>query len=162
MFSDRIPILAKALLDEARGKKLTVATAESCTGGLIAAALTEIPGASDVVECGFIVYSNRSKAKLLGVKLTTIVRHGAVSEEVARAMAEGALKHSPAQMAVSCTGVAGPGGGTRDKPIGLVHIAAARLDETTLSEECRFGDLGRTEIRMRSVEAALKLMLQLV
>jgi nicotinamide-nucleotide amidase len=162
MFSDRIPILAKALLDEARGKKLTVATAESCTGGLIAAALTEIPGASDVVECGFIVYSNRSKAKLLGVKLTTIVRHGAVSEEVARAMAEGALKHSTAQMAVSCTGVAGPGGGTRDKPVGLVHIAAARLDETTLSEECRFGDLGRTEIRMRSVEAALKLMLQLV
>jgi len=162
MFSDRIPILAKALLDEARGKKLTVATAESCTGGLIAAALTEIPGASDVVECGFIVYSNRSKAKLLGVKLTTIVRHGAVSEEVARAMAEGALKHSTAQMAVSCTGVAGPGGGTRDKPVGLVHIAAGRLDETTLSEECRFGDLGRTEIRMRSVEAALKLMLQLV
>jgi nicotinamide-nucleotide amidase len=162
MFSDRIPILAKALLDEARSKKLTVATAESCTGGLIAAALTEIPGASDVVECGFIVYSNRSKAKLLGVKLTTIVRHGAVSEEVARAMAEGALKHSTAQMAVSCTGVAGPGGGTRDKPVGLVHIAAARLDETTLSEECRFGDLGRTEIRMRSVEAALKLMLQLV
>jgi nicotinamide-nucleotide amidase len=162
MFSDRILILAKALLEEARGKKLTIATAESCTGGLIAAALTEIPGASDVVECGFIVYSNRSKAKLLGVKLTTIVRHGAVSEEVARAMAEGALKHSPAQMAVSCTGVAGPGGGTRDKPIGLVHIAAARLDETTLSEECRFGDLGRTEIRMRSVEAALKLMLQLV
>ena len=162
MFSDRIPILAKALLDEARGKKLTVATAESCTGGLIAAALTEIPGASDVVECGFVVYSNRSKAKLLGVKLTTIVRHGAVSEEVARAMAEGALKHSTAQMAVSCTGVAGPGGGTRDKPVGLVHIAAARLDETTLSEECRFGDLGRTEIRMRSVEAALKLMLQLV
>ena len=162
MFSDRILILAKALLDEARVKKLTVATAESCTGGLIAAALTEIPGASDVVECGFVVYSNRSKAKLLGVKLTTIVRHGAVSEEVARAMAEGALKHSPAQMAVSCTGVAGPGGGTRDKPVGLVHIAAARVNETTLSEECRFGDLGRTEIRMRSVEAALKLMLQLV
>jgi nicotinamide-nucleotide amidase len=162
MLTDRTLILAKALLDEARAKKLTVATAESCTGGLIAAALTEIPGASDVVECGFIVYSNRSKAKLLGVKLTTIVRHGAVSEEVARAMAEGALKHSPAQMAVSCTGVAGPGGGRRDKPVGLVHIAAARLDETTLSEECRFGDLGRTEIRMRSVEAALKLMLQLV
>ncbi len=108
MFSNRILILAKALLDEARSKKLTIATAESCTGGLIAAALTEIPGASDVVECGFVVYSNKSKAKLLGVKLTTIVHHGAVSEAVARAMAEGALKHSTAQMAVSCTGVAGP------------------------------------------------------
>jgi len=162
MFSDRILILAKALLDEARSKKLTIATAESCTGGLIAAALTEIPGASDVVECGFVVYSNKSKAKLLGVKLTTIVHHGAVSEEVARAMAEGALKHSTAQMAVSCTGVAGPSGGTRDKPVGLVHIAAARMNETTLSEECRFGDLGRSEIRMRSVETALKLLLQLV
>ncbi len=162
MFSDRILILAKALIDEARSKKLTIATAESCTGGLIAAALTEIPGASDVVECGFVVYSNKSKAKLLGVKLTTIVHHGAVSEEVARAMAEGALKHSTAQMAVSCTGVAGPSGGTRDKPVGLVHIAAARMNETTLSEECRFGDLGRSEIRMRSVETALKLLLQLV
>ena len=162
MFSDRILILAKALLDEARSKKLTIATAESCTGGLIAAALTEIPGASDVVECGFVVYSNKSKAKLLGVKLTTIVHHGAVSEEVARAMAEGALKHSTAQMAVSCTGVAGPSGGTRDKPVGLVHIAAARVNETTLSEECRFGDLGRSEIRLRSVETALKLLLQLV
>ena len=162
MFSDRILILAKALLDEARSKKLTIATAESCTGGLIAAALTEIPGASDVVECGFVVYSNKSKAKLLGVKLTTIVHHGAVSEEVARAMAEGALKHSTAQMAVSCTGVAGPSGGTRDKPVGLVHIAAARMNETTLSEECRFGDLGRSEIRLRSVETALKLLLQLV
>jgi len=162
MFSNRILILAKALLDEARSKKLTIATAESCTGGLIAAALTEIPGASDVVECGFVVYSNKSKAKLLGVKLTTIVHHGAVSEAVARAMAEGALKHSTAQMAVSCTGVAGPSGGTRDKPVGLVHIAAARMNETTLSEECRFGDLGRSEIRMRSVETALKLLLQLV
>ncbi len=162
MFSDRILILAKALIDEARSKKLTIATAESCTGGLIAAALTEIPGASDVVECGFVVYSNKSKAKLLGVKLTTIVHHGAVSEEVARAMAEGALKHSTAQMAVSCTGVAGPSGGTRDKPVGLVHIAAARVNETTLSEECRFGDLGRSEIRLRSVETALKLLLQLV
>ncbi len=162
MFSDRILILAKALIEEARSKKLTIATAESCTGGLIAAALTEIPGASDVVECGFVVYSNKSKAKLLGVKLTTIVHHGAVSEEVARAMAEGALKHSTAQMAVSCTGVAGPSGGTRDKPVGLVHIAAARMNETTLSEECRFGDLGRSEIRLRSVETALKLLLQLV
>src|SRR3977135_1804691 len=122
MFSDRIPILAKALLDEARGKKLTVATAESCTGGLIAAALTEIPGASDVVECGFIVYSNRSKAKLLGVKLTTIVRQAASPGEGARARAEGARKHWPAQMAGSSTGVAGRGGGRRYKPVGLVHI----------------------------------------
>ena len=109
-----------------------------------------------------MAYSNSAKTKLLGVKASVILRHGAVSEEVARAMAEGALKHSGVQMAVSCTGIAGPTGGTRDKPVGLVHIAAARLDETTLSEECRFGDVGRSEVRMKSVEAALKLMLQLV
>jgi nicotinamide-nucleotide amidase len=162
MFPDRILVLAKALLDEARTKKLTLATAESCTGGLIAGALTEVPGSSDVVVSGFIAYSNAAKTKLLGVKASVILRHGAVSEEVARAMAEGALKQSAAQMAVSCTGIAGPAGGTRDKPIGLVHIAAARLNETTLSEECRFGDVGRSEVRMKSVETALKLMLQLV
>jgi len=162
MFDDRILVLAKAFIDEARRKKLTVATAESCTGGLIAAALTEIPGASDVVTSGFVVYSNQAKIKLLGIKPLLVTHHGAVSEEVARAMAESAREISGASLTVSCTGIAGPSGGTRQKPVGLVHIAAARKGEDTLWEECRFGDIGRTEVRLRSVEAALKLLLQLL
>lgn len=162
MFSDRVLILAQALITEAREKRFKVATAESCTGGLIAGALTEIPGASDVVDRGFVVYSNNAKTKLLNVRAALIMRFGAVSEEVARAMAEGALKNSAADIAVSCTGIAGPTGGSPGKPIGLVHLAAARTDQTTLAEECRFGDLTRSEIRMRSVEAGLKLLLQII
>lgn len=162
MFPDRVLVLANALIEEARGKRLKIATAESCTGGLIAGALTEIPGASEVVDRGFVVYSNGAKTKLLNVRAAVIMRHGAVSEEVARAMAEGALKNSAADIAVSCTGIAGPRGGSAEKPIGLVYLAAARTGETTLAEECRFGDLGRGEIRMRSVEAGLKLLFQIL
>jgi nicotinamide-nucleotide amidase len=162
MFSDRVLVLAQALIEEAREKRFKIATAESCTGGLIAGALTEIAGASEVVDRGFVVYSNNAKTKLLNVRAAVIMRFGAVSEEVARAMAEGALKNSAADIAVSCTGIAGPTGGTPDKPIGLVHLAAARMGQTTLSEECRFGDLGRSEVRMRSVEAGLKLLLQII
>jgi nicotinamide-nucleotide amidase len=162
MFSDRVLVLAQALITEAREKRLKVATAESCTGGLIAGALTEIPGASEVVDRGFVVYSNNAKTKLLNVRAAVIMRFGAVSEEVARAMAEGALKNSAADVAVSCTGIAGPTGGSATKPVGLVHFAAARNGETTLYEECRFGDIGRSEVRMRSVEAGLKLLLQIV
>ena len=114
------------LLNEAREAGLHIATAESCTGGLIAAALTEIPGSSDVVDRGFVVYTNRAKTEMLGVPPQLIAQHGAVSEAVARAMAEGALKNACAQLAVSCTGIAGPTGATPGKPIGLVHIAAAR------------------------------------
>jgi len=160
MFPERVLVLAEALIAEGRDKQLKLATAESCTGGLIAAALTEIPGASDVLDRGFIVYSNNAKTKLLGVRAAIIMRHGAVSEEVARAMAEGALKNSAAEIAVSCTGIAGPTGGSAGKPIGLVYLAAARVGQTTLAEECRFGDLGRSEIRMRTVEAGLKLLFQ--
>jgi nicotinamide-nucleotide amidase len=162
MFSDRVLVLAQALIQETREKQLKIVTAESCTGGLIAGALTEIAGASEVVDRGFVVYSNNAKTKLLNVRAAVIMRFGAVSEEVARAMAEGALKNSAADIAVSCTGIAGPTGGTPGKPIGLVHLAAARLGHTTLAEECRFGDLGRSEIRMRSVEAGLKLLLQII
>jgi nicotinamide-nucleotide amidase len=162
MFPERVLVLTNALLEEARGKRLKIATAESCTGGLIAGALTEIPGASEIVDRGFVVYGNSAKTKLLGVRAAVIMRHGAVSEEVARAMAEGALKNSAADIAVSCTGIAGPTGGSPEKPIGLVHLAAARTGETTLAEECRFGELTRSEIRMRSVEAALKLLLQII
>jgi nicotinamide-nucleotide amidase len=161
MFPDRVLVLANGLIEEARSKRFRIATAESCTGGLIAGALTEIPGASEVLDRGFVVYSNGAKTKLLNVRAAVIIRHGAVSEEVARAMAEGALKNSAADIAVSCTGIAGPTGGSPDKPIGLVYFAAARTGETTLAEECRFGDLGRSEIRMRSVEAGLKLLFQI-
>ncbi len=160
MFSPALLSLAKAVLDEARAKDLRVVTAESCTGGLIAGLLTEFPGSSDVLERGFVVYSNRAKQDLLGVAGELIADHGAVSEEVARAMAQGAAAHSDAQLAVSVTGIAGPGGGTAAKPVGLVHVAACR-DGKVLHEEHRFGDLGRTEIRTKSVEAALNLLRRL-
>jgi nicotinamide-nucleotide amidase len=162
MFTPTITNLAATLLDQARAEGLHIVTAESCTGGLIAGALTEIAGSSDVVDRGFVVYTNRAKTELLGVPPELIAQHGAVSEEVARAMAEGALKHSAAQLAVSVTGIAGPGGATREKPVGLVHLAAARQGQTTLHEECRFGDIGRGNVRSRSVEEALKLLLQIL
>jgi nicotinamide-nucleotide amidase len=162
MFPQPVLDFARNLLDAARIGGLHVVTAESCTGGLIAAALTEIAGSSDVVDRGFVVYSNRAKTELLGVPAEMIGEYGAVSEEVARAMAEGALKRSGAQLAVSCTGIAGPSGVTPGKPIGLVHLAAARQGQTTLHAECRFGDIGRANVRMRSVEEALKLLLQII
>ena len=162
MFPDSVMRLAKLLLKQASEAKLLIAFAESCTGGLIASAMTELDGSSAVVERGFVVYSNRAKTDMLGVPPELIEQYGAVSEEVARAMAEGALKNSGAQLAVSVTGIAGPTGGTPDKPIGLVHFAAARKSQTTLHLECRFGDIGRAEIRMRSVEEALKLLLQII
>ncbi len=162
MFPDSVTRLAKLLLKQASEAKLLIAFAESCTGGLVAAAMTELDGSSAVVERGFVVYSNRAKIEMLGVPPELIEEYGAVSEEVARAMAQGALKHSGARLAVSVTGIAGPTGGSPDKPIGLVHIAAAREGQTTLHLECRFGDIGRAEIRMRSVEEALKLLLQII
>ena len=162
MFPDSVMRLAKLLLKQASEAKLLIAFAESCTGGLVAAAMTELDGSSAVVERGFVVYSNRAKIEMLGVPPELIEEYGAVSEEVARAMAQGALEHSGAQLAVSVTGIAGPTGGSPDKPIGLVHIAAAREGQTTLHLECRFGDIGRAEIRIRSVEEALKLLLQII
>jgi nicotinamide-nucleotide amidase len=162
MFPDSVNRLAALVFAHASEAKLAIAFAESCTGGLIAGALTEIPGSSEVFERGFVVYSNRAKTEMLGVPPELIARHGAVSEEVARAMAQGALTHSAAKIAVSCTGIAGPAGGTPDKPVGLVHLAAAREGQTTLHLECRFGDIGRAAVRMRSVEEALKLLLQIL
>jgi nicotinamide-nucleotide amidase len=158
MFPAPLLVLAELLLSEAREKKLRIATAESCTGGLIGGVLTEIPGSSDVFERGFIVYSNRAKSDLLNVPGDLIADMGSVSEVVARAMAEGAVENSHAHMAVAVTGVAGPGGGTKMKPVGLVHIAAAREGRSILHEAHRFGDIGRSEIRMRTVEAALELL----
>ena len=127
--------------------------AESCTGGLVAGTLTAIPGSSDVFERGFVTYSNASKSEMLGVPVWLIERHGAVSEDVARAMAGGALTHSRASLAVSVTGIAGPDGGTAEKPVGLVHFAAGRRDQPIVHERVLFGDLGRAEIRRRSVRA---------
>jgi len=157
MFEPALLALAAEILAKARAHGLKIATAESCTGGLIAGLLTEIPGSSDVFERGFVTYSNQAKRDLLGVPEDLLKAHGAVSSQVARAMAEGALKHSRAHIAVSVTGIAGPGGGTAEKPVGLVHIAASRGDETRTAER-RFGDLGRTEVRLKTVEAALRLL----
>ena len=158
MFPSPLLSLAQLVLTEAREQRLRIATAESCTGGLIAGLLTEIPGASDVLDRGFVVYSNRAKSDLLGVRGELIADQGAVSEAVARAMAEGAVENSNAHMAVAVTGVAGPGGGTKLKPVGLVHIAAARERRSILHEAHRFGDIGRSDIRLKSVEAALTLL----
>ena len=140
----------------AAGQK--IATAESCTGGLVAGLLTAVPGSSAVVDRGFVTYSNEAKAEAIGVPMDLIVAHGAVSEPVARAMAEGALKASRADVAVSVTGIAGPGGGSDAKPVGLVHFGLAAKGAPTRHLERRFGDLGRAEIRQLSVAEALALL----
>jgi nicotinamide-nucleotide amidase len=162
--SERIDIgpdllaLAAELLDAAREHGDLITTAESCTGGLVAATLTAIPGCSDVFERGFVTYSNAAKSEMLGVPFWLIERHGAVSEDVARAMAGGALTHSQASLAVSVTGIAGPDGGTPEKPVGLVYFAAGRRDGPIRDERMVLGDLGREEIRRLSVERALRLL----
>jgi nicotinamide-nucleotide amidase len=152
---------ARALLDLCKSKGLKLATAESCTGGLVAGALTEIPGSSDVVERAFVTYSNAAKHAMLGVPSTTLEMHGAVSRETAEAMAEGALAHAPVDLAVSITGVAGPGGGSAAKPVGLVHFAAAARDGRLVHREMRYGDIGRSEVRRRSVFQALAMLHEL-
>jgi nicotinamide-nucleotide amidase len=158
MFQPDLIAEASALLDSFRKRGLTLATAESCTGGLVAALLTEVAGSSDVVERGFVTYSNAAKHELLGVPEAMLASHGAVSEPVARAMAEGALTHSAADVSVAVTGVAGPGGGSTAKPVGLVHLAAARRGGAVLHRECRLGDIGRGAVRLASVRAALQLI----
>jgi nicotinamide-nucleotide amidase len=148
---------AAALLDDYRARSLKLALAESCTGGLVAGCLTEIAGSSDVVERGVVAYSNAAKSELLGVPAELIAAHGAVSEEVARAMAEGALARSRADIALSVTGVAGPGGGSTAKPVGLVHFAIACRDQpTTAHSETFTGD--RPTIRLAAVARALALL----
>jgi nicotinamide-nucleotide amidase len=148
---------ADALLDACRQAGVRIATAESCTGGLIAAALTAVAGSSDVVERGFVTYSNAAKAEQLGVPMDLIMRHGAVSDAVAIAMAEGALAHSRADIAVSVTGIAGPGGATTAKPVGLVHLGCARRGGAVLHEQRTFaGD--RTAVREQSVILAFAMI----
>ena len=160
MFSPEQLDLARRVLDRCRARKMMLATAESCTGGLIAACLTEIAGSSDVVDRGFVTYSNEAKQADLGVDPDLVMKHGAVSEPVARAMAEGAIKRSRAAIAVSCSGVAGPGGGSVDKPIGLVHIACAQSGRATIHLPRRYGNIGRSPIRLKTLEDALTLVLR--
>lgn len=149
---------ALSVLTRCRELGLSLTTAESCTGGLIAACLTEIPGSSDVVDRGFVTYSNEAKTALLGVPEDMLEVNGAVSEQVARAMAEGARERAGAGIAVAVTGVVGPGGGSAEKPIGLVHIACARIGTPTIHLRCAFGDQGRAKIRELTVLTALELI----
>ncbi len=158
MFDETVLLAAHRLLELCRARGLRIATAESCTGGLVAGALTEVADSSDVLDRGFVTYSNDAKAAMLGVPQELIASRGAVSEEVARAMAEGALVHSIAELAVAITGIAGPNGGSAEKPVGLVHFACAVKGEAARHELRKFGDLGRGEIRRRSVLVAFAML----
>jgi nicotinamide-nucleotide amidase len=161
MINEAVRTAAARLLDTCRARGLTVATAESCTGGLVAAALTDIAGSSDVVDRGFVTYSNAAKMAMLGVLPETLESNGAVSRQTAEAMAQGAIENSNADLAVAITGIAGPSGGSAEKPVGLVHFATAASDGRLAHREERFGDLGRSEIRRRSVLIALTMLQQL-
>ena len=161
MFDRKQLAMAERILEACRARGLKVTTAESCTGGLVAALLTEIPGSSDVVDRAFVTYSNAAKEAMLGVPTRTLERHGAVSRQTASAMARGALDESDADIAVAVTGIAGPGGGTAKKPVGLVHFYALARDGRKVRREKRYGKIGRHKIRMRSVAEAAD-MLQLL
>jgi len=152
---------ATALLDLCRRKKLKIAAAESCTGGLVAATLTEIAGSSDVFERGFVTYSNEAKEAMLGVPSAVLASHGAVSRETAEAMAKGALAHAPVELAVSITGIAGPGGAVAGKPVGLVHFGAASRRGQLLHHERKYGDIGRAQVRHASAIEALAMLLEM-
>ncbi len=149
---------ARTLIAALSKRGLMVATAESCTGGLIAGALTEIPGSSSVVDRGFVTYSNDAKMQMLGVDPATLAAHGAVSRQTAIEMARGALSHSQAAIAVAVTGIAGPGGGSQEKPVGLVHLVAASRGGSVLHREMRYGDIGREAVRMATVRTALDML----
>ncbi len=150
--------LAAEVLDRAKARGVMIALAESCTGGLVSAALTDIAGSSAVVDRGFVTYTNAAKQDLLGVPGATLETYGAVSAQTARAMAEGALSRSNAQLAVSITGIAGPGGGSPEKPVGLVWFGLTQVGRETRTVERRFGDVGRARVRALSVETALGLL----
>ena len=158
MASDDMIAAARDLLDLCKRKKLTLTTAESCTGGLLAATLTEIPGSSQVIDGAFVSYSNRAKQKMLGVPAGTLETYGSVSRETAEAMVKGVLAHSPVTLAVSITGIAGPSGGTPAKPVGLVHFAVASRSGGLVHQERKFGEIGRSEVRNQSVLQALAML----
>ena len=159
MFDDALIADAKQLLVALKERSLVLAAAESCTGGLISGLLTSVPGASASFDRGFVTYSNEAKIDMLGVRAELIALHGAVSEEVVRAMALGALVHSDADLAIAVTGIAGPDGGSSEKPVGLVHMAVARIDGPTQHLERRYGSLDRQKIRLESVRDAIGLAL---
>jgi nicotinamide-nucleotide amidase len=153
--------LARQIIDACRLREIMIATAESCTGGLIATTLTEVPGASAVFDRGFVTYSNGSKIEMLGLFPITLKQSGAVSKETAMEMAHGALARSEAGLSVAVTGIAGPDGGTAEKPVGLVHIAAKHYNGTMLHREMRYGEIGRSAVRFSTVHTALEMMLKL-
>ncbi|WP_213980849.1 CinA family protein [Sphingomonas sp. dw_22] len=157
---DQVDRAARAVLERACDRDLTLATAESCTGGLLASLLTDVEGASHAFERGFVVYTDAAKSELLGIPLEQIERHGAVSAEIARAMAEGALAGSGADVAIAVTGFAGPGA-PGDEP-GLVHFACARQGRATLSREEHFGDIGRGPVRIECMRVALDMLSQVL
>ncbi len=156
MYQDEINNLAKKIIDIGPKSKVVISTAESCTGGMIGAAITSISGSSKVYDRGFITYSNNSKAELLGIDINLINQYGAVSKEIAKLMAEGCLVKSNSNLSVSVTGVAGPGGGTKEKPVGLVHMAIAKKNRDTINFNFLFGEKSRDEIRKLTTINALK------
>jgi nicotinamide-nucleotide amidase len=156
--SDDLRAAAMAVLDACRARGLKIATAESCTGGLVAGALTDIAGSSAVFDCGFVTYSDEAKQKMLGVAAETLRDHGAVSWQTAEEMARGAIARSNADIAVAITGIAGPTGGTAEKPVGLVHFAAASRGGALAHKEMRYGNLRRAQVRRKSVLEALAML----
>ena len=162
LFPPEIEEKAAAIIAYYKARGLMVSTAESCTGGLIAGALTEIPGSSAVVDRGFVTYTNEAKTELLGVSATTLAAFGAVSQETALQMAHGALYRSLADVAVAVTGIAGPGGGSEEKPVGLVHLAARARTGKLIHREMRYGDIGRSKVRLATVSTALDILMEAI
>ncbi|MGO7537534.1 CinA family protein [Rhizobium ruizarguesonis] len=162
LFPQDILSMAEAIIRDFTAAGLMIATAESCTGGLIAGALTEISGSSAVVDRGFVTYTNGAKIEMLGVQAETLLRFGAVSEETARQMVHGALFRSRAEIAVAVTGIAGPGGGSAEKPVGLVHLAAKSRAGTLIHRKMLYGDIGRSEVRLATIRTALEMVRSLL
>jgi nicotinamide-nucleotide amidase len=158
MIDDDIVEAARRLLDICKRKNLLVGTAESCTAGLVAGTLTEVPGTSSILDRGYITYSNEAKHEMLGVSRDVLARFGAVSRETAEAMVRGVLGHSRVHLAVSVTGIAGPDGGSAEKPVGLVHFAGATRSGALIHAEKRFGDIGRSDVRKHSVLQAFRML----
>ncbi|QIO54131.1 CinA family protein [Rhizobium brockwellii] len=158
LFPDDIISMAETIIRDFTAAGLMVSTAESCTGGLIAGALTEISGSSAVVDRGFVTYTNSAKVEMLGVQAETLLRFGAVSEETARQMVHGALFRSGAEIAVAVTGIAGPGGGSAEKPVGLVHLAAKSRAGAIIHRKMFYGDIGRSEVRLATIRTALEMV----
>ncbi|MBY3196319.1 CinA family protein [Rhizobium laguerreae] len=162
LFPDDILSAAEAIVRDFTAAGLMISTAESCTGGLIAGALTEISGSSAVVDRGFVTYTNSAKIEMLGVQAETLSRFGAVSEETARQMVHGALFRSRADIAVAVTGIAGPGGGSAEKPVGLVHLAAKSRAGALIHRKVLYGDIGRSEVRLATIRTALEMVRSLL